>query len=85
MVDRAQELLELGRADDASLVVLALDDRQQVLAAEPQVGPLVAGAADLVDLVAERLEELGHELLEGLGRQRAELAQLELGPARLPA
>ena len=74
VVDRAQELLELGRADDAPAVVLALDDREQAAATDAQVGPLVAGAADALDLVAERLEQLGDELLEPLGRQRARAA-----------
>src|SRR5271157_4164387 len=85
MVDGAQELLKFGRAHDAAFVVLALHDRQHVLAAQAQVGALIAGAAGLLDLVAQRLEQLGHELLEGLGRQRRQLRKLELGPARLRA
>ena len=82
MVDGAQELLKFGRAHDAPLVVLALHDRQQVLAAEAQVGAFVAGAAGLLDLVAQRLEQLGHELLECLGRQRGSWASLS--SARAP-
>ena len=47
VVDRAEELLDLGRADDAAaLGVLALDDPPEAIAADPQVNPLVAGAAD---------------------------------------
>ena len=69
VVDGAQELLKLRGAHDAPLVVLALNDRQQVLAPEPQIGPLVAGPAGLFDGVAKGLEELGDELFEGLGRE----------------
>src|SRR5262249_37129712 len=84
VMDRAEELLEYGRAHDPALVVLALDDREQaVAAAEAEVGALVAGTAHRLDLVAERLEELGDELLERFGGQRAELSELQVGAARL--
>ena len=54
---------------------------EPIIAAEPEVGPLVAGAADLLDLVAEHLEELGDEFLERLGGKRGELGQLQIGAA----
>ena len=66
-------------------MVLALDDRQQVVAAEAKVGAFVSRAAGLLDVVAQRLEELGDELLEGLGGQRGELSELQLGAAGLAA
>ncbi len=47
VVDRAEELLELGRADDPSPEVLALDDPEEAIAADPQIDPLVPGTADL--------------------------------------
>ena len=86
VVDRAEELLQLGRADDGlALAVLALDDPEQPLAADAEVGPLVAGAADDLDFVPQRLEQLADELLEPLGRQRVELRELRVGPPRLVA
>src|SRR5260370_20205749 len=64
-------------------MVLALDDREQAAAADAEVGPLVAGAADALDLVAEGLEQLGDEFLEPLGGQRGELLELQVGAAGL--
>ena len=58
---------------------------EQAPATDAEVGPLVAGAADALDLVAERLEQLGDELLEPLGRQRGELLELQVGAAGLLA
>src|SRR5215208_4484953 len=78
VVDGAQELLELGRADDAAAVVLALDDREQAVAPDAEVGPLVAGPPDELDVVAERLEDLGDELLEPFGGERGELSELQV-------
>src|SRR5579875_1884032 len=84
MMDGAEELLEHGRAHHALLVILALDDSEQaVAAAEAEIGALVPAAAHRLDLVAERLEELRDELLERLGGQRGELGELQVGAARL--
>ena len=86
-MDRAQELLELGRADDPHplAVILALDDPEQAVATDAEVGPLVPRAADLLDLVAERFKNLGDELLEPFGGQVRELRELQVGPFRLAA
>ncbi len=65
-------------------MILALDDGEQPVGpAEAEVGPFVAGAAHLLDLVAQGLEELGDELLERLGGQRGQLGELQVGAARL--
>ena len=53
VMDRAQKFLEDRRADDRLPVILALNDgKEPIIAAKPKVGPFVAGAADLLDLVS---------------------------------
>ena len=66
MMDRAEKLLKLGRAHDPSAMVFALDDPEQAVASDTKVDPLVAGPADMLDLEAERLEDLADKLLESL-------------------
>ena len=67
-------------------MILALNDgKEPIIAAEAEVGPFVAGAADLLDLEAEHLEELADEFLERLGGERGELGQLQIGAAGLVA
>ena len=63
-------------------MIFALNDgKEPIIAAEAKVGAFVAGAADLLDLEAQHLEELADELLERLGGERRELGQLEIGAA----
>ena len=66
---RRTELLGLGCADDAQLL-LALDDRRHLLA---QVGQLVIQLADLADLVFAQVK-----VVAALGEQLAQLILLGL-------
>src|SRR5262249_34719860 len=85
VVDGAQKLLEIGRADDAAGVILALDDRAQTTAVSAEVGTLITAAASPLHLIAHRLEQLRDEFFEALWSQFGKLLELQVGAACLVA
>src|SRR6185312_3343204 len=71
--------------DHPATVVLALDDSDQALPAHAKVGPLVTGAAEDLNVIAKRFEELGDELLEPFGGERGKLSELQVDATGLAA